>query len=75
MPYVKYCTPQNKQEKLGRLIRGYATPPKVAAVLDCAPNTARAKLKDPGKLTVEDISKLSRGLHIPIDELRNAITV
>ena len=35
--------------------------------------TLYARKKDPSKLTVEQLRKLGRGLHIPVEEMRAAL--
>ena len=67
-----------KNLKLGVLINGSIqmadkSTDDIANILDCCPNTARARLRDPGSMTVDDLRALGRALHIPIDELRDAI--
>ena len=35
--------------------------------------TLQKRKKDPSKFTVEELRKLGRGLHIPIEEMRAAL--
>jgi len=70
MPYIARTMPC---EKLSRLIRGYCTPPTLAQVLKCAPATARKKLEEPTRFTTGDLLQIHNGLHIPMEELREAI--
>lgn len=78
MPRTNLCKREVPHAQLGRLIAGAAavngTPVgEVAAILGCSDNTARARLRHPGDLTIEEATLLARGLHIPIEELRAAI--
>lgn len=78
MPAVKWIRRDLEHEELGCLIagtvalRGYGAA-KVAAILGTSENTARARIKNPGSLTVDEMTKLGRGLGIPIEKLRDAI--
>ncbi len=49
------------------------TRPELAKMMQCSNPTVTKKLKDPGLLTLNELTALGRGLHIPIDELRAAI--
>lgn len=60
--------------KFSRLLRGYTNGETLATVLDVHPNTARKRLRDPSGLTLTDIKHISQRLHIPVDEIRQAIT-
>lgn len=76
MPKIKK-TP-SKYDKLLLLINGRIKTDKVsmeklAYYMKVSRNTAAARLREPGKLTLEDIGNLSRGLGIPIDDIRAAI--
>lgn len=71
MPYIKKKAPFSE---LGRLIKGYdGTATVLADKLDCCYNTAASRLRDPGDLTLNDLKKISQRLHIPIEEMRQAI--
>lgn len=66
--------------KLGVLILGtmdmldkdYAD---LGRIMGCSEGTARNRMKHPGDLTVDELTALSRGLRIPIEEIRQAITL
>ena len=45
-----------------------------AVILSCSAPTARKKLGEPGGLTIDELLTLSRGLGIPIDKIRAAIS-
>lgn len=71
MPYI----PKKKEfEKVARLIKGCATPPQVAEKMGVSPATARARLNNPEDLTLGELKRLCQRLHIPLDDLRQAIT-
>jgi len=66
-------------EKLVKLIwgelgpRGY-TPVELAEIMGVTPNTARKRMREPGDFTLDELLKICRGLDIPLDALRAAIT-
>lgn len=67
-----------KHAAVGKLIIGTAAMMDVGTagiseILDCCNNTAIHRLRNPGELTLDELVRLGRGLHIPIDELRSAI--
>ena len=54
-----------------RLLLGYQlTAPRLATVLGCSQPTARARLENPGTLTIEELDKIRRIGHVPIEEIR-----
>ncbi len=71
MPYVK------KREALfaavGRLLKGYATAAEIGTALGRTDKTARARLGKPEDLTLGELRTLSMRLHIPKDEIMEAI--
>lgn len=69
MPYIK---PTKKPfEKMRRLLLGYElTASKLASILGCSLPTARQRLNNPGLITTEEWSKISRIGHVPIEEIR-----
>ena len=72
MPYTK--TPPLPFEKTRRLLLGYElNAPRLAGILGCSENTARARLADPGSLTVAELAKINRSGHVPIEEIRDAL--
>lgn len=59
-----------------RLLKGYGyNSVSLAADLGCSPPTAKKKLDEPRLFTLADISRINLKGHIPIDEIREAITV
>ena len=73
MPYVKPLSPQ-PWARMSRLLKGYGmTGPRLAAILGVSRPTAKARIDAPGKLTLEELDKISRRGHIPLDELRDCI--
>lgn len=78
MPRTNMCKCEIPHAQLGRLIIGFLglrpnPAADVAAILRCSESTARARLRSPGDLTVAELTRIGRGLEIPIDELRGAI--
>lgn len=45
----------------------------LAKIMGCSEPTVTRRFKDPGSLTLDELTALGRGLHIPIDDLRAAI--
>lgn len=73
MPYTKPLLTQ-PWGRMHRLLTGYGlTGPKLAEILGVSRPTARNRLDEPGKLTLEDLDKIARYGHIPLDELRECI--
>jgi len=73
MPYCK--TREVPFAKMRRLLLGYElNGSKLASVLGCSTTTGKRKLDNPWSLTLEDIDRINRVAHIPIDELREAIS-
>lgn len=59
-----------------RLLKGYGyNGYNLAPILDCTPPTARMKLNEPERFTLADIKALNTKGEIPIDEIRQAITI
>lgn len=72
MPYTRENKPFSKMH---RLLKGYELDgPKLAAILGVSPPTAKTRLDNPEKLTLDDLDKISRRGHIPMEELRECIT-
>ena len=76
--------PRTKMDKKPRhyelqvLLRGTVTTnersrPELAKMMNCSNPTVTRKFKDPGSMTLDELTALGRGLHIPIDDLRAAI--
>lgn len=67
-----------KYDKLVAMFRGTAitadkTYDDIGVMLGCHKNTVTAKFKKPEKLTLCDITRLGRGLNIPIEDIRASI--
>lgn len=73
MPYVK---PREVPfTKMRCLLLGYGmNGPALARILGCTPGTARLRLAEPERITLGDIRKLNVKGHIPLEELRAAIS-
>lgn len=72
MPRVKlYEVPF---ERLARLIRGYASTKELAEKLKVSYGTANSRIHKPETLTVGELRDISRRLHIPKEEILEALT-
>lgn len=72
MPYKK--PKQIPFESITRLLKGYdLQASRLSKVLGCSVPTARAKLAEPSKLTLKDLSMISRYGHVHWDEIRENI--
>lgn len=72
-----YTTPLKKPpfSRMGRLLKGYGlTAAKLAEILEVSTPTARQRLAEPERLTLGDLDRINRAGHIPMEELREAIT-
>lgn len=79
MPKTKLQTRLPPQARLGALINGTLVLQKfgagdVASWLGCSEPTARSRLRNPGELTVAELTRIGKCAGIPIDELRGAIS-
>lgn len=73
MPYIKPKAPPF--QAVQRLLKGYdINATRLSALLGCSYNTARRLLERPGLLTLEKLDTICRRQHIPMEELREAIT-
>ena len=78
MPKVTYLKREVPHARIGRLIAGYASEQrantaKLASYIGRSENTALARIRNPGDLTVSELTQLGKHLGIPIAELRDAI--
>jgi len=78
MPKTNLCKREVPHAQLGRLLAGAAVVQKVGAeemgaMIGCCGKTARSRVRNPGDLTVSELTRLAKRLNIPIDELRAAI--
>ena len=77
MPKTVFEKPR-KYDKLIALFRGTAitkdkTFEDIGAMINCHPNTVTARFKHPEKFTLDEVTRIGRGLNIPIEELRQSI--
>lgn len=79
MPKVKLGQP--KRDKLRELICGVLSAygpsgdaERVAGILGCSLPTARKRIREPKGMPVDELLRLTRGLGIPLEEVRAAIT-
>ena len=68
-----------KHDKLMTLILGTAKVngkrnPEIAKMAGVGEATIYARFKTPGNFTLDELTGIGRGLNIPIEELRQAIT-
>ena len=59
--------------KVGRLIRGYATPPKVAEMIGCSATTARKKMNTPELFTLGELQMICLRAHSPAEDMEAII--
>ena len=64
----------DQYEPFRRLLRAYGVEgERLAKVLGCCPHTARARMKEPGTMTYNEMRCLCIGYGIPADEIRGAL--
>ena len=78
MPRTNLCKREVPHARIGALIAGAAftenvTLDALSASIGKTPKTLRARLKNPGELTLSEYVALCRKLHIPIADARDAI--
>lgn len=78
MPRTNLCRREIPHARIGALIAGAAftenvTLDALSASIGKTPKTLRARLKNPGELTLSEYVALCRKLHIPIADARDAI--
>jgi len=79
MPKTKLQTRQPPHAKLAVLLNGTVavqelTTNDVAQMMGVSPPTALSRLRHPGNLTVDELTRLGKRAGIPIEDLRGAIT-
>lgn len=70
MPYVKR---EALFAPVARLLRGYSSTANIAAAIGKTHKTALSRLESPENLTLGELRMLSMRLHIPKEEIVNAI--
>lgn len=78
MPRTNLCKREAPHARIGALLAGAAftesaTLDALSAAIGKTPKTLRARLKNPGELTIDEYVRLCRKLHIPIADARDAI--
>ena len=78
MPRTNLCKRTVPHERVGRLIAGAAmvrrmSTADLAAKLGKCENTVRQRIRNPGDMTLSELTQLGKILGIPIDDLRFAI--
>ena len=74
MPYLKKR--QEPFQKMTRILRGYGfNGENLVPVLGYSPKTNRERIRNPEQLTLGDVKNLNQKGHIPMEELRDAISV
>ena len=72
MPYVKTDKPF---AKMRRLLLGYEVDAvALSEIIGCSYNTARTRIDNPERLTLSELDAINRKGHIPIEEIREAIS-
>ena len=78
MPRTKLCARDGPYRKLGLLINGHAKVEgkrldELGHILGVCSKTAGEYMKNPERMRVEQLLKLARNLHIPIEDLRDGV--
>lgn len=78
MPRTNLCKREIPHARIGSLIAGAAMQQRISIgalgeIIGASPNTARARIKTPGSLTIDEYCALCRKLGIPIADARDAI--
>jgi len=78
MPRTNLCRREIPHARVGALIAGAAMQQGLSIgslgdVIGVSENTARARIKTPGDMTLDEFTTLCRRLHIPIADARDAI--
>ncbi|NLH02502.1 MAG: hypothetical protein GX488_11640 [Clostridiales bacterium] len=78
MPRTVFDAQKHKYDKLLALILGTATVAEktyedIGGMIGCTKNTITARFKHPENLTLGELTRIGRGLNIPIDDLRQSI--
>lgn len=73
MPYLK--PKAEPWKKLLRLLRGYGiTGTTLAGILEVSQPTAYRRLREPGSFTLDELYAISARAHIPMEEIREAVS-
>ena len=73
MPYLK--PKAEPWKKLLRLLRGYGiTGTTLAGILEVSQPTAYRRLREPGSFTLDELYAISTRAHIPMEEVREAVS-
>ena len=73
MPYIKERP--EPFSAVGRLLRGYGvTPTALAGKTGWSYGKAQTRGRVPGSITLSELDIISRNFHIPMEEIRQAIT-
>ena len=73
MPYIK--PKAEPWAKMTRLIRGYGiTTTALANILNVSQPTASRRINNPGTLTLEELYAINTKGHIPLEEIKEAIS-
>lgn len=78
MPRTNLCKREQPHARIGALIAGALiqggySAGDVGAIIGKSPNTGRARVKNPGELTIDEYVRLCRKLQIPIADARDAL--
>ena len=73
MPYLK--PKAEPWKKLVRLLRGYGiTGAALAGILEVSQPTAYRRLREPGSFTLDELYAVSVRGHVPMEEIREAVS-
>ena len=57
-----------------RLLQSYhLNGESLSRVLRCSPPTARKKIEDPGRLTMDELAQIHRKVGIPVEDIRRCV--
>lgn len=59
--------------KVSRLIKGYASVPRVAEMIGKSDPTARKKMNDPSQFTLGELQMICMRAHIPWEDMNQAV--
>ena len=77
MPKLREIQPRHQRLRVliqGTIVALGKTTEDVARIWGCSHPTALKRLRSPGDMTIDQLLTLGRGLGIPLDEIRTAIS-
>ncbi|MEG1492302.1 MAG: hypothetical protein RR394_08615 [Oscillospiraceae bacterium] len=78
MPRTIFDKKKNKYDRLLRTLLGgmqvsHKTNEEIGCFVGCSAQTICARFRQPGKITLDELRALGKGLDIPIEEIRQSI--